>query len=283
MDGAKTTATHFPEPTLADLLRDFWRARIYLLTGAVAGIICALVFLAIAVPQYRAAMLVAPTTRSGTPDISALFPDNASFAMEYVLQSFGPGDSSDFMRFETILREPSVADRLLSDEKVKAGVNRAARYRGAGTENIDTPAKMAAWLQENISVEPVGQTRLKRVAVLHPDPVFAVYLLQSAYSAADGLIRAELEDKTQRRIEYLEHEIDTISHPDHRRVLTKLLMDQEQIKMIMAVGEPFAAQMAEPPAAGPRPVWPRKSLLLPAFAFAGMLASYLLALARRHA
>lgn len=276
------STVHFSEPTLADLLRDFWRARIYLVIGAAAGVACAAAFLALAVPQYRAAMLVAPTTRSGTPDISALFPDNASFAMEYVLQSFGPGDSSDFMRFETILREPSVAARLLADPDIKAGINRARRYR-PDNPAIDTPAKMAVWLQKNVSVEPVGQTRLKRIAAMHPDAAFAVYLLQRLYGVTDGLIRAELEDKTQRRIEYLEHEIDAASHPDHRRVLTKLLMDQEQIKMIMAVGEPFAAQMAEPPAAGAKPAWPRKSLILPAFAFAGMFAAYFLALARRGA
>lgn len=278
-----TTAAVLSEPTLADVLRDLWRARTYLMAGAASGLLCAALFLFLAVPQYGAAMLVSPTTRSGTPDISALFPNNASFAMEYVMQSFGPGDSSDFMRFEAILREASVAAQALKDEKIRAGIADARQWRFETASGLSDAAALAAWLQKNITVEPVGQTRLKRIGVRHPDPVFAAYLLQKLYDTADGIIRAELEDKTQKRIAYLEHEIDSVSHPDHKRVLTKLLMDQEQIRMILSVNEPFAALMAEPPAAGPKPVWPRRSLVLPGFAFAGMFAGYVLFILRRRA
>ena len=269
------------EPTLGDVLRDLRRARFYLLAGALTGFVCAFLFLAAATPQYRATMLVTPTTRSGTPDISALFPNNASFAMEYVMQSFGPGDSSDFMRFETILREASVAEKLLPDEKIRKGLTAAGRYRFSAVSDLDTAPKLSAWLQDNIAVDFVGQTRLKRVSVLHPDPVFAVYMLGKMYEITDGMIRVELEDKTAKRIEYLEREIDKITHPEHQRVLTKLLMDQEQIRMILAVNEPFAAAIAEPPAAGPKPAWPRKSIIVPAFVFAGMFAAYIFFAARR--
>lgn len=269
------------EPTLGDVLRDLWRARFYLLAGVVIGLTGASLFLAAAVPQHRATMLVAPTTRSGTPDISALFPNNASFAMEYVMQSFGPGDSSDFMRFETILREASIADRLLRDEKIRTGLAKAQHYKFSAVADTDNSSKLAAWLQKNIAVEPVGQTRLKRVSLLHPDPAFAVYMLQQMYGITDGMIRAELEDKTAKRINYLTGELDKISNPEHRRILTKLLMDQEQINMILAVNEPYAAAIAEPPAAAPKPTWPRKSLVLPAFVFTGFFAGYIVYMLRR--
>lgn len=269
------------EPTLADILRDLWRANLYLAIGAAAGFLCALAFLIVAVPQYRASMLVAPTTRSGTPDISALFPNNASFAMEYVMQSFGPGDSSDFMRFEAILREPSVSERLLSDERIAAGMAGAKILVFSRPRPPATAAQMAQWLQKNLVVEPVSQTRLKRVSLRHPDPDFAVYVLGRIYGAADSLIRAELAEKTERRTGYLRDTIDRTAHPEHRRVLTQLLMDQEQISMVLAVGEPFAAQMAEPPAASAKPVWPRRALVLPAFVLAGMFAGYFIYMLRR--
>lgn len=281
MTGAAVPFSSHEEPTLGDVLRDLWRARFYLLAGVLAGIVCAFLFLATAVPQYRAGMLVTPTTRSGTPDISALFPNNASFAMEYVMQSFGPGDSSDFMRFETILREASVAERLLQDEKIRKGLAAAGRYRFFGAPDIDTAPELSAWLQDNVAVDFVAQTRLKRVSLLHPDPAFAVYMLQKMYETTDGMIRVELEDKTAKRIEYLTREIDGVSHPEHRRILTKLLMDQEQIRMILAVNEPFAAALAEPPAAEARPAWPRKPIIVPAFIFAGMFAAYVFFAARR--
>lgn len=277
------TITMTQEPTLHDVLRDLWRARRALAFGAIVGLVGAVLFLLLAVPQYRAGMLVTPTTRSGTPDISALFPNNASFAMEYVMQSFGPGDSSDFMRFETILREPTVAAILLQDEKIRKGLDGARRSRLPGHHAPATAPQLAAWLQDHVAVEPVGQTRLKRIVLLHPDPVFAVYMLGRLYTTADNLIRAELEDKTARRIAYLEKTLDKTNHPDHRRVLTQLLMDQEQISMVLAVNEPFAAAIAEPPAAGPRPTWPRKTLVLPGFVFAGMFGAYMIFLLRRSA
>lgn len=262
------------EPTLADILRDLWRANLYLAAGGVFGFLCAFLFLLMAVPQYRASMLVAPTTRSGTPDISALFPNNASFAMEYVMQSFGPGDSSDFMRFEAILREPSVAEKLLSDEKVAVGMRSAKRLIFSQARPPATAAEMALWLQRNLVIEPVSQTRLKRVSLRHPDPDFTVYMLDRIYEAADSLMRKDLAEKTERRIGYLRDTIDKTMHPEHRRVLTQLLMDQEQIGMVLAVGEPFAAQMAEPPAASAEPVWPRRMIVLPVFVLAGMFAGY---------
>lgn len=271
------------EPALADIIHELWRARLFLLAGIFAGLLGGAVFLALAVPQYRGAMLVSPTTRSGTPDISALFPNNASFAMDYVRQSFGPGDSSDFMRFETILREPSVARLLLEDERIGAALEKAKRFTFETTATADTPEKLSAWLQDNVRTEPVGETRLKRIAILHPDRDFAVYLLQRLYALSDGIIRGEMEDRTEKRIAYLKTTLDRTSHPEHRRILTQLLMDQEQISMILAVNEPFAASVAEPPSSSPRPWWPRRPVVLAIFTLAGMAAGYLAALVMRKA
>lgn len=263
------------EPALGDLLRMFWRARLWIVGGALAGLAAALVIMALAVPHYRATMLVSPTTRSGTPDISALFPDNASFAMEYVLQSFGPGDSSDFMRFETIIRENSVAARMLAaQESMADAVARSGRWTFVRGERPVTGEDMADWLQKNVKSEPVLNTRLKRISVTHRDPGFAVMLLHNLYVTADDLIRSEVTGRTENRISYLQNLLDKTTHPEHRRILTRLLMDQEQIRMILAVGEPFAAQMAEPPSASPRPVWPRRAVVFPACVLVGALIGY---------
>jgi len=281
MQMTSTSSLPSYEPTLSDVVRSLWQARFYLLVGLIVGIVTAYAFVSAAVPQYRATMLVTPTTRSGTPDISALFPNNASFAMEYVMQSFGPGDSSDFMRFETILREASVAEVLLQDKKIKAGMMAAQKYKFSEGHALSSGPEFAAWLQKNISIESVGQTRLRRIVLRHPDPEFSVYFLQRLYSAADNMIRAELEDKTDKRLSYLTRTIDNTKHPDHKRVLTKLLMDQEQIRMILAVNEPFAAMVAEPPAASPKPAWPRKSVVFPVFIFSGLFILYLIYAIRR--
>lgn len=272
-----------PELTLGDLLRDIGQARRYVLSGLLIGLLAGVLFMALAVPHYRASMLVAPTTRSGTPDIAALFPNNASFAMEYLLQSFGPGDSTDFMRFENILREPTIAGLLLQNEEIKRGVSADRSFRLQESTEIDTAEKLAAYLVDTVTIEPVGSTNLRRIVYLHPDRDFAMYLLNSLYHMTDSLLRDEIMTKTERRIAYLEKEIDRISHPDHKEALVSLLMDQEQIRMILAVNEPFSAYIAEPASVTPKPYWPRKTLFIPAFAFAGFFLGYALYSLRKQA
>lgn len=264
----------YDEPGLGDVLGALRRAWLYLMVGAALGFAAAFLFFSIVIPQYRATMMVAPTTRSGTPDISALFPGNASFAMEYIAQSFGPGDSSDFMRFESVLREAVVAGRLLNDPTIRGGVRQAHRFRIMQRPAPEDAAGMAQWLQENVKIEPVGSTRLRRISVLHPDLQFGVILLRALYDVTDEMIRAELVEKTDRRIAYLERELAQISHPEHRRIMTDLLMDQEQIAMILAVGEPYAAQLSEPPYAGTKPYWPRRGVVFPAFAMVGLVLGF---------
>ena len=133
------------EPTLGDVLRDVWRARLMAVLGALAGLAAGFVFLQVSVPQYRAEMLVAPAGHAGAPDIPALLPENTGAAMQFVLQSFNSGDSSDFMRFEAILREPTVAVRLLREESVRRGLTQARRWTFLPPPPLDSPARLTAF------------------------------------------------------------------------------------------------------------------------------------------
>jgi len=58
--------------------------------------------------------------------------------------------------------------------------------------------------------------------------------------------------------------------------LTALLMEQEHIRMILGANEPYAAIIAEPPSVSVKPYWPRKSLIVAGFMFAGMIAGFAL-------
>lgn len=270
------------EPTLADVLNDLWQAKFALLWGGVIGLVLAAVFLATAVPHYRASMLVAPAERRAGPDIKALLPDNSSFAVQYLVNTLGSQDSGDYMRFETTLREATVARQLLEDERIVAGV-RADRWFTVQDENdaTESAGKFSAYLTKRVAIEPVGTTPLRRLVYKHPDPAFAGYLLTQLHEAADTIIRQEIRDRTQSREAYLQQALATVDHPDHRRALTSLLMEQEHVQMILAMDEPFAAIVAEPPAAGVQVYWPRKALALPVGVLAGMLLGYIAFVLRR--
>jgi hypothetical protein len=269
-------AIQSPEPTLADVLRLLWRARRVVLAGGVVGLLGGLLFMTLAIPQYRATMLLAPTTRTGAPDISSLFPENASYAMEYVMKSFSTGDSSDFTWFEHILREPSVAAQLLKDPAIREGVAADRRFRIFPGKTPETPEDLAAYLNDHLTVEPVGNTQLRRLVYDHPDREFAKLMLQTVYAVTDSIIRADMKDKADKRVIWLQKTIQETQNPDHRKVLTSLLMDQEQIRMILSLDEPYAARIAEPPSVTTRQSWPHASLILPVFTTCGLLLGMVL-------
>lgn len=270
------------EPTLEDLLKDLWRARAFLLAGALTGLALAACFLIVAVPHYRATMLVAPAERGTGPDIKALLPGNSSFAVQYMMDAMGSADSRDFMRFEHTMRGPLAAQTLLEDKRITQGVKADRDFRfGAGPQPINSPEKLAAYLGEKIAIEPVGNTPLRRVVYKHPDREFAAYLLRRLHETADNLIRQEIRERTANRSVYLEQALLTTDHPDHRRALTSLLMEQEHVRMILAVDEPFAAIIAEPPYAEVKVYWPRAAVIVPAFMMVGTILGYGISTLRR--
>ncbi|HEY0901000.1 MAG TPA: chain length determinant family protein [Micavibrio sp.] len=271
--------TYQPEPTLRDLALWGWQARRWVIGGMLAGLLLALVWVSLAVPQYRITMLVGPTTRTGTPDISALFPENASYAVEYVLRSFGPGDSSDFMRFEAILRGPMIAQRLLAIPPVSQGLRREQRWAFLPAAAPENAEKLSAYLNKRIRIEAVGHTPLRKITYHHPDPAFGRQLLATLYHTTDTLIRAEVRQKAAARIAWLNQSLGTTSQPDHRRMLADLLRDQQQVNMILALDEPYAAVVAEPPAVSAKPVWPERKMLFPLLGFIGAFLGAVLAAA----
>lgn len=273
-----------PEPTLEDLLKDLWQAKGILLKGAGLGLVLAVVVLFLAVPHYRAEMLVAPAERGTGPDIKALLPDNSSFAVQYMMNAMGSADSGDFIRFEHILRGPSVAKELLKDERFIEGYRQTKSFRFQLKRSGKVTAQhLSDFLMAHVNIDPVGNTPLRRLVFLHPDRNQAGYMLRRLHEVTDGIIRQEIRDKTHKREDYLQDALVTVDHPDHRRALTSLLMEQEHVRMILAMDEPFAAIIAEPPAAGVQPYWPRGSMILPVFMLGGMVLGYAFYTLRRKA
>lgn len=262
------------EPTLVDVFRMMWAARLHVIAGGVAGVSLAFIILAFAVPHYRVSMLLAPAERAAQADVKALLPDNPSFALQYLVNTMGSQDSTDFIRFEHTMREPSVAATIMNDSRIQDGLREERRFSFLKGRVPESAAELSAVLEKEIKIEPVGNTPLRKVIIDHPSGDFGAYLLRRLYEETDHMIRAEVADKAKNRAAYLNDMLGKVHHPDHRRALTSLLMEQEHILMILAMDEPFAAIIAEPPSVSPRPWWPRKTLFLSVFLLAGMLAGF---------
>lgn len=264
-----------PEPSLRDLAGWCWDARRWIVSGWCIGMVLALLWGLAAVPQYRITMILGPTTRTGTPDISALFPENASYALEYVLRSFGSGDSSDFMRFEAIVRGPAVSSRLMSSGELQTGWTHDRRWRWGRGNDFSHPERLSAYLGKRVRLEPVGHTPMRRLTYHHADPAFGRMLLEALYNQTDGYIREEIKSKTADRIVWLRATMQKTADPDHRRMLTSLLMEQEQVAMILALNEPYAAVVSEPPSVSAKPVWPDARMIFPALGLIGSFIGFL--------
>lgn len=255
------TRAYYNEATLGDFLGDVWAAKLFVFLGALAGLGAALLFLTLAIPHYRAVMIVGPVMAEGDSMAEPLA----------------------FARFETILRGPAVAAALRQRPAVMDGIAHARRWQFAASPRTEKAADVTEYLGDAVRIEPVGGTPLRRVSYDHPDPVFAVALLRDLYGATDGIIHADSRTLAGGRAAQLEKTLARTRNPEHRRALTEELMREEQKKMILTIDQPFAAQLAEAPAAGPRPYWPRVTLVVPVMVLLGMFAGFVVFSLRRRA
>lgn len=262
--------------TLAGLLCEFWQGRFFILTGLAAGLLAAAIFLLSAAPHYKAEMVLAPANPMNGAEVSSLLADDNLFALRYLVQRAGVGNSSDFMRFESIYAGPSVAAELLKDPQIRQGL--AADRTFLFSEGFDrfSPEALADYIGKRVRLSPVGATPLRRMQYEHPGRAFGPYFLERIHELTDEHIRRKLRADAARRVAYLQKAIGETKNPEHRRALTTLLLEQERLLMLASIESPYAAAVVEPPSAGIKPSWPKIWLVLPGFMAVGAFIGYVL-------
>lgn len=259
------------EMSLFDVLAIVWARRVWVALGAVVGLALAFAAIRLCVPRYHAEMLVSPAAQIVRAGSAALAGEYDYAVLPYVAKPVDQSASADFVRFEKIATGRSVAEILFRNPRIREGVARDRRFRFEGARMPDGPAALADYLAAHVRVDPVGASDLRRISYDHPDPDFAEFLLAALHAAADGTIRAQARHQAAARMDYLETAMASNPNPDHRRALTALLMREEEVAMMIAMDQPYAAAPTEPPAASARQVWPRRALFFPAFALIGAL------------
>lgn len=269
------------EPTLADFLKSIWNLKFFVVVGGILGTCLAYGLLWTAIPQYKATMLVAPAAghNNTAPDITSFFSGGYSGIMppaaDYITHGLSSGSShADFSRFEAILKEVSVAHSLMQEEGFSQKVAMDVPFRFAKQKIPVTAEDVAAYLRKHIKIEPVGSTAIKRIIYIHPDRDFAVTQLKRMVTIADRMIHDEAQSKNEGRVAYLQKALDNTAHPDHRRILTSLLMEQEHMKMVLAMNESYAAIVIEPPSATAKPYWPNKAIIYGLCLMVGLFLGY---------
>ena len=267
------------DPSLGDLLRSLWKARLFVLSGVVVGLIIAVIYIVLVTPTYRATMIVAPADGYALGDYASSLSKDRSFTLPFWRPSEPDNVSTDFYRFVSTVRGPSVAGILLKDKTVLAGI----RKDGGWLQRAQnwSSEELAAYLRDHVSIHQLGTTPLREIIYDHPDPEFAAALLRKIHLVADQLIRRDRRRQSQARIDYLQESLSKTANPDHKRGITNLLMQQEHIQMLANLDEAYAAIIVEPPAAGPRPHWPKKMYLFAGMMLLGAFLGYVLFSIRR--
>lgn len=268
------------EATITEALERLWRAKIFILGGAVLGLLAAVLFVRLAVPHYKAEIIVAPANPMNGAEISSLLADDNLFALRYMMQRVGPGNSPDFLRFENTVRGATVAAALLKREDIRRGLEADRSFAFLSPMQNWNEAKFSAYLEKRIKLYPVGATSLRRVVYFHPDPEFAAHLLSVLHEEADKIIRNTIREEAEKRVVYLKNAINATNNPEHRRALTALLLEQERLRMLVSIETPYAAAVIEPASSSFKPEWPDRALVIVIFVLMGGLLSALVFAAR---
>ncbi len=267
------------EKTLFDVLGDVWAARIYIMICVLLSAIAAQGFMMVATPYYRAQMIIAPA-----PQMHFSAREGAGMP-EGTIQIQNNERSADhlFLRFEATYNGLSTAAILMKDRHIQEILSKDRRFDFSAApdfgENTDL---FTEYLQKRVHLVPVSGTHLRKLVYLHPNPDDARYVLGRIHTITDEIIRARILSETNERIRYLGGMLSQVNHPDHRRSLAALLMEQERIKMMVSLDQPYAATVIEPPFSSGRAAWPDRYLLFAVFIFIGFLSGFVLHGIRHH-
>lgn len=267
-----------PEKTLFDVLRDMWQAKIYMLSFAAIMVVIAFAFITLANPFYRAQMIIAPASPMGQG-----LSDGVR-VHEGTLQAQREDFMSNaaFLRFENIYDGVSVANFLLQDEDIINGLAADRLFEFSEPFSVESAEALSGYLQKRVILEPVSGTPLRRISYMHPNKAFAVELIKRIHRLTDEMIRARILVETTQRIDYLNVALAKTQNPDHRRSIASLLMEQERLKMMVSLDQPYAASIVEPAYVSSKSKWPDPYVIYPAFIFIGFLFGFVIFGLRHH-
>jgi len=267
------TTDQYQDLNLIGLLRDLWAAKVFLAVGLLLGLFVAFVFMAAAQPKYEARMMVGPAQPMDA-SMQARFQDGQN---SYVLPAERPVSSevvSNFVRFEAMRRGVSVSRLLLRDDRILQGLRDDKTFVFDDGRTGVQPTELAYYIGRRVKMDRFGETALKEMVYKHSDPEFAAYFLQKIHRTTDQLIRADLRNKVDEQIAYLERVIAKTINPEQRRIMTNLLLEQERARMMVSMDAPVAASVYEPAAAGAYTVWPDAGLFYGGLGLLGLMLGY---------
>ena len=257
--------------SLIGILHQAWQGRRSITVGICAGFVTGLLIFFCLTPVYEATMIIAPRSQASEERSMNILNDGSQSARGLSVSNEIP---RDYIRFQQVLRENSAAKKLTSKPGIIESIRQDRKFRFTGRNEISVE-DVSRYLKENIVLRPIGPTSSLLVSYKHPDPVFAKKMLDELHQVTDEMIRDDADRQTTKKVEYLQNALNSNYNPDHRKVLTDLLMLEERNRMFISMDQPFAAEIVEPATSSAKPIWPKAFIILPVFLFLGACGGFL--------
>ena len=279
---AAGTELHIPSPR---------RLGLAAVIGALIGLCLAVIWLRMTVPEYTAKAIIGPTAQSGLVGMGLRVPQLATPGqITTPLEHRADELVSDFEHFRQTLDAPATARQIMADEafmrRVSLGLWQPTREQWSvpdrsvaavlagllrGSQGAEATASgqvsframinddgeyLADWLSDHLAIRRIGETAMYRVSLRHPDRSVALELVTRLLRLTDAGLRQEAQRRVETQIAHLREQMEQAQLASHREAMNRLLTEQLQIAMMLAVDLPFAADIIEPPSALRMPDWP---------------------------
>lgn len=266
------------EFTYADI-KDAWRRTPRLIPACIAAfLVAAFLWLNLVTPKFTGEMVIGPVSRHGVAARGIRLPlqaANDEKIRDLPSELADDETLSDFARVMQLLTSPEIAAALLADKNLAIeekllphhGVKHALKtaiwwIAGQRVGNGNDATTLSHVLAHDLHIEPVGRSAMRRITLRHPDRAFAMRFLNALYHTADSHLRLQAQQRTAAETDYLRHALQSVTQNDQRRALGDLLAAQEQIRLLLSVDLPFAADQIEQAHAPQVADWPNVGLTL---------------------
>ena len=270
-------AGEYKDPTLADLFKDMWRGRWFILTGIIFWTALAAGFVVKTPGYYRAEMNIGPVSGSletVTPQ-APVARDGQVVSPARFIQNYDTAKAPDqFARIEALLTGRAVAQALAQDPEISKIINKDGWTRPLPKAPLSADI-IDAYLDRAIDISFVREKRFRKLTYHHIDRKAAGQFLETIFKAADNRVKFLDRQDIKSRIAHLKNALEQSANPDQRRALAFLLTLEEQKHMLLSSENGYAAKIIDPPSLSLRPVWPKLSLFVPGGILIGIIFGYI--------
>ncbi len=289
-----------PDMAIVDFLKMFVRRPRMSVIPLVLMIVFAVFNLTRAPVLYSATISMAPPVDeaefAGLGGAGSSVPGLGSVAA--FLPGMSEGNNTVFMRFKELLTSVRLAERLMeSDDIVRKLFSRewdpdtrtwqrptGLSYEikqgikslfGLGTWRPPSPHRLAAYLEKKVVFGTKKGSTTVTLTYSHTDRDFALAFLLRIFREADRLQRTDGIAQAQVKRDFLADRLQRTTLSELRSLLITMMGEIEKQEMLLAEELPYAAELVDRPFVTDQPTSPRPTLILPLFAFGGVLLGIL--------